>query len=118
MNKERLVLILREHLVEEGAAGTALLIENVTLAPTGVDEQAEGEREIGFLGKILDGFGAAVLLKSEVVFGEIFDDLACLSRTVTGRVTTLTSTEMVATESGAFGVSARTGNAASMMTSD
>ena len=76
VDEEGLVLGLHEHLVEKTAARVALGIEDAGLTAAGVDQQAEREREIRLLRKILDGLRAAVFLKREIVFGEVADDLA------------------------------------------
>jgi len=62
--------------VKEGAAGGTLLIENATLTEAGVDQEAEGEREVGLFGEIGEGLGLAILLETEIVFCEIADDVA------------------------------------------
>ncbi len=74
MDEEGLVFVFAENVVEEGAAGGTLLIEDAALAEAGVDEEAEGEREVGLLGEIGDSLGLAVLLESEIVFREIAND--------------------------------------------
>ena len=61
---------------DEGAAGGAFLVEDAALAEAGVDEEAEGEGEIGLFGEIGDGLGLGVLFEGEVVFGEIADEIA------------------------------------------
>src|SRR5258708_8985594 len=63
-------------MVEERAAGGAFLIEDAALAEAGVDEEAEGEGEIGLFGEIGDGLGLGVLFEGEVVFGEVADEVA------------------------------------------
>ena len=52
------------------------MIENATLTEAGVDQEAEGEREVGLFGEIGEGLGLAVLLETEIVFCEIADDVA------------------------------------------
>jgi hypothetical protein len=76
MDEESLIFVLAQDIIEERAAGGAFLIEDAALAEAGVDEQTEGEREVGFLGEVGDGLGLAVLLEGEVVFGEVADDVA------------------------------------------
>ncbi len=63
-----------EHLVEEGAAGGALFVDDVALGEAGVDEQAEDEGEVGVLVEVADGLGFAVDLEDEVVLGEVLDE--------------------------------------------
>ena len=46
------------------------------MAEAGIHEQPQGERKVGLFGEIGDGLGLAVLLESEVVFGEIVEDVA------------------------------------------
>ena len=76
MDEEGFVFVFTENVVEEGAAGGALLIEDAALAEAGVDEEAEGEREIGFFGEIGDGLGLGVLFEGEVFLREIADQAA------------------------------------------
>ena len=78
VDEEGFVFIFAEDVVEEGAAGGAFLIEDAALAEAGVDEEAEGEGEIGFFGEIGDGLGLGVLFEGEVVFGKIADEVAAL----------------------------------------
>ena len=74
LHDEGLVLRRGEHLVEEGAAGGALFVDDVALGEAGVDEQAEGQREVGVLVEVADGLGFAVDLEDEVVLGEVLDE--------------------------------------------
>jgi hypothetical protein len=76
MDEEGFVFVFAEDVIEERAAGRAFLIKDAALAEAGVHEEAEGEREIGFLGEIGDGLRLAVLIEGEVVFGEIADEVA------------------------------------------
>ena len=76
VDEESLIFVYAQDAIEESAAGRAFLVENLALAEAGVHEQSEGERKIGLLCEIGDGLGLAVLLKGEVVFGEIADDAA------------------------------------------
>jgi hypothetical protein len=76
VDEEGFVLVFAEDAIEEGAAGGAFLIEDAALAEAGVDEEAEGKREIRLFGEIGDGLGLGVLFEGEVVFGEIADEAA------------------------------------------
>src|ERR1700675_1613521 len=76
MNEEGSVLGLHQHLIEKTAARVSLRVEDVGLAPAGVGEQTQREREIRVLGKILDVLRTTVFLKREGLFGEVADDLA------------------------------------------
>ena len=76
VNDKGLVFVLAEDAIEERAAGGAFLVEEAELAEAGVDEEAEGEREVGLFGEIGDGLGLGVLFEGEVVFGEIADEVA------------------------------------------
>ena len=76
VDEERFVFVFAEDMVEEGVAGGAFLIEDAALAEAGVDEEAEGEGEIGLFGEIGDGLGLGVLFEGEVVFGEVADEVA------------------------------------------
>ena len=97
MDEKCFVLGVGEHLVEKDFAGTPLLVQNISLTQASVDEQSESKRQVCVLGEILDHLRAPVFLEDEIVLGQIANDLAFLSRTVTGSVTTLTSTDIVAT---------------------
>src|SRR6267154_991123 len=68
MDEKGFVFVFAEDVIEERAAGGAFLIKDAALAEAGVHEEAEGEREIGFLGEIGDGLRLAVLVEGEVVF--------------------------------------------------
>jgi hypothetical protein len=76
MDEESLIFIFAQDAIEERVAGGAFLIEDAALAEAGINEEAEGEREVGLLGEVGDGLGLAVLFESEVVFGEIADEVA------------------------------------------
>jgi len=76
VDEEGFVFVFAEDMVEEGMAGGAFLVENAALAEAGVDEEAEGEREIGLFGEIGDGLGLGVLIEGEVVFREIAEEVA------------------------------------------
>jgi hypothetical protein len=78
MYEESLIFVFAQDAIEERVAGGALLIEDAALAEAGVDEKAEGEREIGLLGEVRNGLGLAVLFEGEVVFGEIAHEVAVL----------------------------------------
>ena len=78
VDEEGFVFVFAEDMVEEGAAGGALLIEDAALAEAGINEEAEGEREIGLFGEIGDRLGLGVLFEGEVIFGEIADEVAVL----------------------------------------
>jgi hypothetical protein len=76
VDEEGLVFVFAQDAIEERAAGGAFLIEDTALAKAGIDEEAEGEREIGLFGEIGDGLGLGVLFEGEVVFGKIADEIA------------------------------------------
>ena len=76
MDEEGFVFVFAQDAMEERAAGGAFLIEDTALAKASVDQEAEGEREVGLFCEIGDGLGLAVLVESEVVFGEIVDEIA------------------------------------------
>ena len=78
LDDEGLVLGRGEHLVEEGAAGGALFVDDVALAEAGVDEQAEGQGKVGVDVEVADGLRMAVDLEDEVVLGEVLDEGAFL----------------------------------------
>ncbi len=67
-----------QHLLEELAAGGLLLLDEPALAPAGVDEQAQGERQGVAAGEVRDLLRAAVFLEDEVIGGEAGDRPAVL----------------------------------------
>jgi hypothetical protein len=52
------------------------LRENTSLASTGVDQQAERQRKIGFFTEIADRLGTSVFFQPEIVFYKIGNNLA------------------------------------------
>jgi hypothetical protein len=76
VDEEGFVFVFAQDAIEERAAGCAFLVEDAALAEAGIDEEAEGEREIGLFGEIGDGLGLGVLFEGEVIFGEIADEIA------------------------------------------
>ena len=73
LHDERLVLRRGHHLVEEGAAGGALFVDDVALGAAGIDQQAKRKGKILVLVEVADGLGFAVDLQNEVVLGEVLD---------------------------------------------
>ena len=63
-----------EDVVEELGAGLLLEGEDVLLAAGGVEQDADGEGEILFLGEVLDGLGDLVLEDAAVVLVEVGDE--------------------------------------------
>ncbi len=78
LDEERLIAVRCEHFVEEGRAGGAFVVEHVTLAHAGVDEQADGERNVGVVVEVANGLGFAVDLQGEVVAGKPREQRAAL----------------------------------------
>ncbi len=78
MDQEGLVFFLAQNMIEERVAGALFLVEDAALAEAGVDQQAEGERQIAFAHKIFDGLRAGVFLESEVGLIQVGDDFAVL----------------------------------------
>ncbi len=74
LRDECLIFGCGEHLVEEGAAGGALFVEDAALGAAGVHEKAEDEREVGVLVEVTDGLGFAVDLEDKIIFGEVLDE--------------------------------------------
>ena len=70
--RERKDAVHRPH-VEVQAPGACRLAAHAEMAA------ADGEREIGFAREVVDGLRTAIFGESEVVFGEIVDDLAVLA---------------------------------------
>jgi hypothetical protein len=78
MDQEGFVFVFAQDVIEERVAGALFLVEDAPLAEAGVNEQAEGERQVAFAHKILDGLRARVFLESEVGLIQIGDDFAVL----------------------------------------
>jgi hypothetical protein len=74
LGNESLIFGGGEHLVKEGAAGGALLVDDVALGLAGVDQEAENEGKVGVFVEVTDGLGFAVDLKHEVILGEVLDE--------------------------------------------
>ncbi|MEZ5391980.1 MAG: hypothetical protein R2724_03685 [Bryobacterales bacterium] len=77
-HQEGQVLVDTQNFVEEGVAGRTLDLDHALLADAGIDEQADGERQIGLPAEILDLLRLAVLEDLEVVLGEAIDEQALL----------------------------------------
>src|ERR1039457_6203002 len=75
MDEKLLVLLLHQHLIEKAATRIALLIQNLALTQTGIDQQPKRERQIRFLGKILDRLRPPIFPQREIVLGEMLYDL-------------------------------------------
>ena len=78
LHDERLVFGLAQNLIQKAKARRALGFEHAPLAHAGVDHQADGQGQIGFLGKIADGLRAAALEEYKIFLGEIADDFVFL----------------------------------------
>src|ERR1039457_4931907 len=74
-DEESFVLLLQD-LGEELGGGAALDLDQVALAARNVDQEADGEGEIGFAREILDGLRLAVFEDGEILFGEVGDECA------------------------------------------
>ncbi len=74
LDDEGLILGRGEHLVEEGAAGGALFVDDAALAAAGVDEEAEGKGKVLVEVEVADGLRVAVDLEDEVILGEVLDE--------------------------------------------
>ena len=66
----------RSDVLEERRANFFLHVEDAHLAAAGIDQDAEGQRQIGFGLEILDGLRLAIFEDFEVVFGEVGDQRA------------------------------------------
>jgi hypothetical protein len=62
------------HFVQEGFAGSALVFEGTADRAAGVDEEAEGQREVVVLVEVADGLRTAVDGEGEVGLGEVLDE--------------------------------------------
>ena len=78
VDDEGVVLGVAQHVLEELEAGRPLLIDHAALTQTGVDQQPNGEREIGVTREVLDGLRTTVFFQLEIVFAEIADHGAVL----------------------------------------
>ena len=67
-----------ENLAEECAADFLLHVEHSELAAGGINEDAEGQRQIRFGGEVFDGLRLAVFEDLEVIFGEVGNERAVL----------------------------------------
>lgn len=76
MDDEGFVLVLAQDLVQKGPAGAALLAEHVAHAHAGIDQQAEGERQVGLAREVADRLRVAVFLEEKIVAREVLDDPA------------------------------------------
>ncbi len=65
-DQERQIL-LPQHVPEELRRRAAFDIDEVALAPADVHQQADGQRQIGFFGEILDRLRLAILQNSEIL---------------------------------------------------
>src|SRR5208283_1674446 len=63
VNDERGIFVLAQKLVEEAVAGAALVVQDAALAEAGVDQEAEAQRQIGFVREVVDGLRAAVFVQ-------------------------------------------------------
>jgi hypothetical protein len=71
-------VLLTQDLGEELGGGIALDIDQVPLAAADVHQEADGEREVGFPGEILDDLGFALFEDGEIVLLEVGDEGATL----------------------------------------
>ena len=76
VDDESLVLVLADHLIEETLTCAALFAQYPPLAHAGVNQQAQGKREIGFARKVANYLRTAVFGQREVVFAESVDDFS------------------------------------------
>jgi hypothetical protein len=58
--------------------GALLDIQQVSLAGADVDQQADGQRQIGFAREVFDGLRLAVFEDREIVLGQVADQAAVL----------------------------------------
>ena len=78
MDEEGFVFIFAEGAIEEGVAGGALFVEDAALAAAGVDQKTQGERQVTFASKILDGLRVRIFFEGEIGLIEIWNDFAVL----------------------------------------
>src|SRR5271165_3368269 len=78
LDDKRFVFVRPHDVIKERPAGVALLPEHTPLAHAGVDEQAQRERQIGFLCKVGNCLWLAVLVQRKIVFGQIGNDVSML----------------------------------------
>ena len=86
------LVLVGENLAKERSADFFFHVEHSALAAGGIDEDAEGERQIRFGGEVLDGLRLAVFedFKSSLVW--LGMSAPCLSFTLKKTPTTLTLT--------------------------
>jgi len=78
VDQERLVFVLAQHVLEELVAGVPLFTQHAPLALAGIDQQSQRQRQVRFPRKVADRLRMPVLRQSEVVLGQIRDDLQLL----------------------------------------
>src|ERR1035437_4867439 len=59
-------------------AGRPFFFDQAALAPAGIHQQAERQRQVAFLGEIANDLRAAVLVQQKIVLGEVLDNRARL----------------------------------------
>ena len=78
-DEERLVFG-GEDVAQESGAGLLLEREDVLLGAGGIEQKADGEREILFLGEVFDGLRALVLEEGAVFLDEVGDEAVLVAR--------------------------------------
>ena len=78
LHDEHVIFVLPQHLVEKTQTRAALGIEHLDLAHAGIDQEPDGEREIGFAREVPDGLRAAVFEYLKIVFVQIAKDFILL----------------------------------------
>ena len=65
VNDKREVFFAAQDLSQEALAGVPLVGQDAPRAAAGIDQQADGQRQIALLREVPDGLRAAVLLQEE-----------------------------------------------------
>ena len=76
MEHECLVLILAQHLIDEGAGGHPLVRQHLFRAPAGIDDKANCQRQIRLAREVFDLLQPPVFLQDKVFFVQVADNLA------------------------------------------
>ena len=84
------LVLVGENLPEERAANFFLHVEHIALAARGIDQDAEGERQVRFRGEVFDGLRLAVFKNVKSSLVRLGISAPCLSLTLKKSPTTLT----------------------------
>src|SRR4051812_27677663 len=78
MDDECFVLAFAHDVSQKGEAGNALWFDEAALAAAGVNQQTKRQRKIGLFREVADRLRPAVVVKLEIVFRQVIDELTML----------------------------------------